>query len=574
MVHFHIVSKCPTFYLLGLFAVLPTMVGSARAAEDPLLTTPPPQPLRIPAEFEPMQAVVVSWKMVHGKDLYKYLAEDVKLILFWDTPARYQKMQSDLTQWGVNMNNCVFYQDSSGYGMVPRDDMPWFLFTDQSVAAFVFNLALDKWRVPAYGLQQGYAVYRSSLSAQGGNFMTDGQGTAVSADPSSDFHMQWCSDAFLGQVWDYWGIHTYHWVSYPHTIGHIDCLAKFLSPDTILVARPPETQSRRKASDEAVAYFGRQVSCYGTPYHVTCVDLDPDAEEPYINSLIVNRRVFVPILNHAATDAAALASYRAAMPGYEVIGIPNVIVKNISGWTSWSALHCDTMGIADEQMLYLQHVPLLDRPPDAHGFPITAQIVAHSGKEFVEDTPVVLWRASTQADQAESWGTWNTTALSPAPALGKDRYLAYIPCQTVGTAMQYYLQAKDASGRNEKHPYIGEPQAHTFRVTALGANVSAVSAQRGGTIEIYMNAGAANAGQMYRLTYSVAADSQTTDTLPDTTVCTGFTGTLDSSGIGAARMTIAGPLTSTWVGAVMSFSLELGSEPNVTPDTVRVQILD
>ena len=68
------------------------------------------------------------------------------------------------------------------------------------------------------------------------------------------------------------------------------------------------------------------------------------------------------------------------------------------------------------------------------------------------------------------------------------------------------LQAQDASGRIETHPYIGEAQAHTFTVTTLGANVSAVSAQRGGTIQIYMNAGQSHARQDYRLKCSLRLD--------------------------------------------------------------------
>ena len=164
------------------------------------------------------------------------------------------------------------------------------------------------------------------------------------------------------------------------------------------------------------------------------------------------------------------------------------------------------------------------------------------------------------------------------PESGDHRYLAYIPAQPVGTVVQYYLQAKDASGRDETHPYVGRAQAHTFTVTTLGAGVSAVSACRGGTIEFYINAGVDKAQRPYRLACSVSADPNSPEApdtaLPDTAVLTGFDGTLDDSGIGMARLTFPEPLASEWVGRTLRFSLELADPSGALPDTVSIQILE
>jgi len=238
------------------------------------------------------------------------------------------------------------------------------------------------------------------------------------------------------------------------------------------------------------------------------------------------------------------------------------------------------MGIPDEHMLYIEHVPVLDRPSASEGFPVTARIVAHSRTDFEEGTPVVFWRTLADANDSqlelESPALWDTAPMTLQPESEAHQYLAHIPTQPVGTVIQYYLQARDGSGRNETHPYIGEAQAHTFTVTALGANVSAVSAQRGGAIEIYLNLGPANAQQAYRLMYSI--QSSDTDSqglvLPETTVLTGFEGALDDLGIGAARMAIAGPLTSDWSGRSLRFSLELADQQNTVVGAVDIQILD
>lgn len=562
----HAVSRCFAFLWAGLSVVLFSTAARAAAA-DPLLNTPPAPPIRIPAEFEPMQAAIVGWRRDVDPVLYKRLAEDVRLIILLESDESSDEIERHFTKHGVNLDNCEFIETS--YGMWERDALPWFAFVDHNVPAFIHNqLSTDAWGIPQYGLAQGYPVYRSGLNVHGGNFMTDGRGTAVSLIQTAVMHAA-MGDEFFERVRDYWGATRYllvpdDKVEYPH----IDCVAKLLSPDTVAVQRLPSSHKHHACLEKAAAYFNRQVTCYGTPYNVVRIDAIDD--EAYINSFIVNRSVYVPV-SDTQTDAAALASYEAAMPGYEIVGVHQRFgPSGQSLWHHGAALHCASMGIADERMLYIEHTPLLDRPPASRGFPIRARIFAHSGAEFVDGTPVVLWR--TQADAS---GVWNTLPMVRVPELGEDQYEAYIPSRPVGAVVQYYLQARDASGRNETHPYIGAPQAHTFTATTLGAGVSAVSAERGADVAIYVNAGERNGRQSYRLTCSLSSDSENPqDVLPDTTVFTDFAGRLDDSGIAVARLTFPGQLTSDWVGATVCVSLELPDQQDAPADRVRIQILE
>jgi len=579
MSRFPLISRLPMSFLYTL--LLPMLVATMPArADDVVLTDAPPKPVRIPAEFEPMQAVVVDWNMMRNADFYRYIAEDVRLILLYNSADMYEQIRTELPTYGVDMNNCDLYEVSN-LPYTPRDFIPWFEFVDYNKPAFVFN----EGGTPVFGVAQGYTVYNGSLALQGGDFMTDGQGTAVSfLEWITTWHTAMGID-FRARVQDYWGIDTYHLISNPEIepVGkkkvqippHIDCLAKFLSPDTIMILRYPSSNIFYERTEAAATYLSRQVSCYGTPYKVLRLDVQSQGD-PYINSLIVNRRVFVPIVDADAgfdEDASALAAYRAAMPGYEVIGIDNYDSSGYCMWMTFWALHCDTMGIADEQMLYIHHIPLLDRPPASAGFPIRAEIAAFSGTEFVDGTPVILWRTLSDANES-----WSTVAMTRDTEAGDHQYLAYIPGQPVGTVVQYYIEAKDASGRDETHPYIGPAQAHTFTATTLGANVSAVSAKKGGTVEFYINTGADHAQQAYRLAYSVTADPSSTESpgavLPETTVLTGFDGALDDLGIAVARLAFPEPLASEWVGSKLCFSLELVGSQNVPGDTVSIHILD
>ena len=101
-------------------------------------------------------------------------------------------------------------------------------------------------------------------------------------------------------------------------------------------------------------------SSLGMPYEVYRVYTPATSYPytPYTNSLILNKKVFVPVSGNQWDDEA-IASYQEAMPGYEIIGI------NYNGWIDTDALHCRTKGIADLGMLYIQHIPVLGTVPAA-----------------------------------------------------------------------------------------------------------------------------------------------------------------------------------------------------------------
>ncbi len=61
----------------------------------------------------------------------------------------------------------------------------------------------------------------------------------------------------------------------------------------------------------------------------------------YVNALILNRKVFVPLFGIEADDDA-LAVWREVMPGYEVRGFESA---GESAWTNTDAIHCRTKAI-------------------------------------------------------------------------------------------------------------------------------------------------------------------------------------------------------------------------------------
>jgi hypothetical protein len=46
----------------------------------------------------------------------------------------------------------------------------------------------------------------------------------------------------------------------------------------------------------------------------------------------------------------------------------------------------------------------------------------------------------------------------------RNQYRTFIPGQSSGVTIEYYIQASDMSGRTETNPFIGDADPHVFDV--------------------------------------------------------------------------------------------------------------
>ena len=410
-------------------------------------TIPPSGPVRMPAEFEPMQGVLIRSPFGISYQIIAEMSEDIEVVTIVSSQSEKNNVLSQYQSNGVNIDNCDFLiAPSDSYWT--RDYGPWFIFNgddEQGIVDMIYNRPRpnDDLIPTRYGNWRDIPIYNMPLEHAGGNYMTDGQGIAVSTDlvwsENSGF-----SHSEIDQIMnDYCGIETYLVV--PDALGayikHIDCWAKFLSPDTIMIIKSSTSHSRYQDFEEAAEFFENQTSCYGTPFNV--VRVYTHLNEPYINSLILNNKVLMPITG-SQWDDDAIDSYQSALPGYEVLGF-------YGSWQSTDALHCRTKGIVDRNMLYIQHTPVHGQKQGHEGYDIKANITAFSNEPLITDQTGVFWKI----DQ----GSWNFVEMQH---LVNNQYNATIPIQQDDVTIQYYIHAKDMSGRSENHPYIGEPMAYSF----------------------------------------------------------------------------------------------------------------
>ena len=255
---------------------------------------------------------------------------------------------------------------------------------------------------------------------------------------------------------DYLGVENYHVLPDPlgEYIKHIDCWGKFLDVNKVLIGSVPQSDPRYDDFEYVAGYFASTISDWGVPYEVYRVYTPGNYPfTPYTNSLILNKKVFVPITG-STHDANAIAAYEAAMPGYEVFSVM------YDSWENTDALHCRTKGIVDTGMLFIDHFPILGNVQMQDEYNILASIINYSGAPLYPDSILLYYSANGSLFQS----------VTMTSVLG-NQYSASIPFMEEGTNVSYYIHAADASGRNTNHPYIGAPDPHEFTVVQMAPGI-------------------------------------------------------------------------------------------------------
>lgn len=414
------------------------------------ITTPAPNgPVRNVAEFDRMQGVLIRYPFGISISVIQELAEDTEVITIVNNQTEEDNVLSQYTSGGVNTSNCSFlHAPSNSYWT--RDYGPWYIFDgngDPGIVDFPYNRPrpLDDEIPVEMASYLGINIFGMDITTAGGNYMTDGQGVSSSSELVWEENPSLTPADINQMVDDYLGIGNYHVIPDPNNsyIDHIDCWGKFLDIDKVLIREVPSSHAQYDEIEATAAYYASQISAYGYPYQVFRVYTPND--QPYTNSLILNEKVIVPIMG-SSWDDDALQAYQDAMPGYEIVG-------HTGSWESTDALHCRTKGIADIGMLYIQHIPLLGNQLDLPDYQIQAEITAHSKLAVYSDSVFLIYQING--------GISDTLLMS---YLGGKTYSAIISNPGLGSEVAYYLYAADQSGRNETHPFIGEPDPHIFYI--------------------------------------------------------------------------------------------------------------
>lgn len=412
-------------------------------------TAPPVAPVRPVAEFEPASHVLIRYPLGIPASFVAQLSNTAQVVCLV-TSSQQSAANSTFSNAGANMAN-ISYLNAATDSYWTRDFGPWFIFDGNGqygLVDFVYNRPRpnDNLVPQVFATHFNLNYYGMNIQQTGGNFMSDGINTGAQTQIAytENGNNQTNVNA---KMQSYMGVSNYHVVQDPNNtyIDHIDCWGKFLAPDKVLIRSVPTSHAQYNAIEATANYFAGQNCAWGYPYRVYRVNTP--SNQPYTNSLILNKKVFVPQMG-GSYDAAALQVYRDAMPGYEVIGVTGT---SSAPWESTDALHCRTHEIPDKNMLRIAHTPLHGFMPLDSTLNLSANIVAHSGQALYSDSLFVSYKVNS--------GEWQRSYLQ---ANTRDLYASTLPVFTAGDTIRYFIHAADQSGRSYDHPVFAALDPHIF----------------------------------------------------------------------------------------------------------------
>mgnify|MGYP002725458431 FL=1 len=416
------------------------------------ITDPPQAPIRPVAEFERSIGVLISFPLGIPLPLVQMMSEDVIIYCLVSSYLE-DSAQNQLSSAGVNMGNVEFIIGEIDTYWT-QDYGPFFVVdgnNEMVIVDFEYNRPrpFDNQAPLRLSLELDVELYDSDVVHNGGNLMFDGYNTIASS--TIVYTENWNMDVDQRML-DYYGA-THHMTTTDPTTNyhqHINCWAKFLSPGKIMVISVPEYHPFYDDIEETVEFYENQMNCFGEPYQVYRI-YTPN-NEPYVNSFILNDKVYVPV-GLGQWDDEAIIAFEDALPEYNVVGIEGTW---LDPWLPTDALHCRVLSIPDIQMLQIFHNPIDDQEFPLDGYDLAATIVDLSETGVIDETVFLHWKNDLM-DEYESV----MMTLSEI----ENNYESVIPVQPIDTQVRYFLTASDNSGRAERLPIAGY---YTF--SALGGN--------------------------------------------------------------------------------------------------------
>ncbi len=410
-------------------------------------TSPPFGEIRNPAEWEPSQGVIIRYPLGISVAIVAEMSEDLVVTTIVSSSS-YSSCYNAYVAGGVNMANTEFIIAASNTYWT-RDYGPWFIFNNgrMGIVDHIYNRPRpDDDVIPqVIGSTWGLSVYGMDLTTTGGNHMSDGLGMSMSTRLVYDENTGLTNSQVDSIMLAYLG-NDYEVLGYIESGGihHIDCWAKFLNPTTIMIKDVPTSNSSYALLNARANYLSQQISAWGKPY--TVVRIYCPSGTAYTNSIILNDKVLVPIFNNGQ-DNTALQTYADAMPGYEILGFTG-------SWLDDDAIHCRAMGVPDQDMLFIHHIPVVGTYNPNDNIPISVQIDPYSDQALISDSLKIIYSVDG--------GVWEYALLSSTAI--SDSFYGEIPAQSGAGEVAYYIQAADESGRVETHPFIGAPWAHVYNL--------------------------------------------------------------------------------------------------------------
>ena len=428
------------------------------------LKNSPPGEVRIPAEWEEIQSVIITWQGFSFilADIVESLIEDVNVIIVCNNE---NTVKTYLDGQGIDYEGKVSFHQISSNSIWVRDYGPNSAYLEETGELVWIDWIYNRPRYQDNAVPENLGaildipVYSTNSAPEdlvntGGNFMSDGMGYGFSSElvleengPQNQFgssnHSEEDVDAIMKQ---YMGVETYvKMENLPYDlIHHIDMHMKIVDEETMVVGEYPEGIADGPQIEANIQYIlSNFQTAYGRDFKVVRIPMPPGPNgtypnqggdyRTYANALIANETIIVPTYAEEF-DTTALRIWEETMPGYKVKGINCNSIIPLSG-----ALHCITKEVA-------AYDPIL--------------VNMKKEDTWCPDQPFV-WEATIKSAKGVASASLfysvdgNNFQEIVMNAAGDDLYSANLGLFELGTSVSYYIEATDVDGKMISRPLPG-----------------------------------------------------------------------------------------------------------------------
>lgn len=437
--------------------------------------TPPPGQVRTMAEWEPIQALILSWtgQPTIQREIVRAAVKECKVIILTTNP---DNVSGILTNAGIPLDSVTFLNAPFNTIWV-RDYGPWTVYKNDVDSLWIVDWIYNRPRpqddqVPTViSNYLGLPIYEATQAPMdwihtGGNHLPDGLGTLFSSNlvlnenpGKSEAQIDSIADVFLGVK---------QYIKFPTLpfdgIHHLDMHMRVIDEETIFFGQYPEGVADGPQIEANIKYLQEGFSSsLGHAYNILRLPMPPDGNgrypnqggsyRTYTNSIFLNKTILVPTYEEKY-DTTALRIYRENLPGYNVVGINcNSIIGSLG------ALHCITKTVGVNQPLWIAHARLKDSDDASREYPVTAIVKHREGVQGVE----LFYKISTDSTYTMASMVLVDTAASIWGGI--------IPPYPAGTEVQYYIHATATTGQQQVRPIVAPEGYFRFHIYGEPANI-------------------------------------------------------------------------------------------------------
>ena len=337
--------------------------------------TPAALGFRLPAEWEPQEAVWLSWPRDRVTwptcfdEIQALFGEIVAAIARFE-PVRVNIVENEIARArhlceaaGAAMERVEFYLHPND-DVWCRDHGPLFVKNDRTGEVAVTDWNYDAWgkkfepydadnRVPErVAATLKLRRFPNPMTLEGGSVEVNGQGVLLTTDscllnPNRNPHLTRAD--IEGELRAYLGVTEIVWlgegIEGDDTDGHIDDITRFIRSDALLTAVEPNPDDpNHRPLAENLEKLRALRTAAGRPYEIRempmpepCHRIGKRMPSSYVNYLVLNGAVLMPTFRQPGRDAEAAEILADCFPGREIVGIDCYDIVLESG-----TIHCMT----------------------------------------------------------------------------------------------------------------------------------------------------------------------------------------------------------------------------------------